>query len=77
MWLTSGRASGRKNAAPILFINTSGNLIENVDPTPDNYGRFMELMRVPSRKHIPRGCREQYIPGLSEELKSLYEAYKK
>ena len=22
LWLTSGRASGRKNAAPILFINT-------------------------------------------------------
>ena len=24
MWLTPGRASGRKNSAPILFINTSG-----------------------------------------------------
>ena len=24
MWLTSGMASGRKNAAPILFINTPG-----------------------------------------------------
>ena len=30
-----------------------------------------------SRKHIPRGCRSHYIPGLSEESKSLYEAYKK
>ena len=25
IWFTSGRASGRKKAAPILFINTPGN----------------------------------------------------
>ena len=30
-----------------------------------------------SRKRIPRGCKIHYIPGLSEESKSLYEAYKK
>ena len=24
MWLTPGKASGRKNSAPILFINTPG-----------------------------------------------------
>ena len=33
-------------------------------------------MRVTSRYHEPRGCREQYIHGLSEEIQSLYEAYK-
>ena len=52
-------------------------LLEDVDPIPENYGRFIELMRVTSRKHIPRGCRTQFIPGLSEESQSLYEAYKK
>ena len=35
------------------------------------------LTFVASRKHIPRGYRSHYIPGLSEESKSLYEAYKK
>ena len=30
-----------------------------------------------SGKHIPRGCRSNYIPGLTDESKSLYEAYKK
>ena len=28
-------------------------------------------------EHIPRGCRTNYIPGLTEESHSLYEAYKK
>ena len=27
-----------------------------------------------SRKHIPRGCRTNYIPGLTDESKTLYEA---
>ena len=34
-------------------------------------------MCVVSRRHIPRGCRTNYIPGLTEESQSLYEAYKK
>ena len=38
---------------------------------------FKECVRVVSRWHIPRGCRTNYIPGLTEESKSLYEAYQK
>ena len=30
-----------------------------------------------SRKHIQRGCRSNYITGLTDESISLYEAYKK
>ena len=52
-------------------------LIDEVGPTPENYDRFVEAIRVTSMTHIPRGCRRPYIPGLSEESKSLYEAYKK
>ena len=51
--------------------------IEEVNSIPDNYGRFIELLRVVSRRHIPRGRRSNYIPGLTEEFKSLYEAYKR
>ena len=52
-------------------------LIDEVYSTPENYKRFVEAICVTSRKHIPRGCRSHYIPGLSKESKSLYEAYKK
>ena len=52
-------------------------LIEDVEPTPGNYNRFVEIVRVVSRRHIPRGCRTEYVSGLTEESKSLYEAYKK
>ena len=51
--------------------------IEEVKPIPENYNRFIGLIRVVSRRRIPRGCRTNYIPGLTEESQSLYEAYKK
>ena len=52
-------------------------LIDEVDPTPENYERFVGAIRVTSMKHIPRGCRSHDISGLFEESKSLYETYKK
>ena len=49
---------------------------EHVEPIPANYKCFVESVRVASRRHIPRGCRTAYVPGLTDESKSLYEAYK-
>ena len=51
-------------------------LIEDVEPIPANYKCFVESVGVASRRYIPRGCRTEYIPGLIDESKSLYEAYK-
>ena len=59
------------------YVTNVDILIDEVVPTPENYDRFVEAIRVTSRKHIPRGCRRHYIPGLSKESTSLYEAYKK
>ena len=53
------------------------NNIEEVDTIPENYERFVDMLHMASRKHIPSGCRSNYIPGLTDESKSLYEAYKK
>ena len=51
-------------------------LIEDVEPIPANYKCFVESVRVTSRRHILRGCQTEYVPGLTDESKSLYEAYK-
>ena len=64
---------------PTCTLFTVHILIDEVAPTPENiyYERCVDAICVTSRKHIPRWCRSHYIPGLSEESKSLYEAYKK
>ena len=51
--------------------------IEEVDAIPENYERFAEMLRMASRKYIPRGCRSNNSPGLTDESKRIYEAYKK
>ena len=48
-------------------------LIEDVDPIPEKYGGFLENVCVISRMYILRGCRTNYITGLSEESKGMYE----
>ena len=48
-------------------------LIEYVEPIPENYSQLMVKVRAAYRRYIPRGCRTNYIPGLSEESKSMYE----
>ena len=52
------------------------NLIEDIGPIPANYKCFVKSVCVTSRRHIPRGCRPEYIPSLTDESNSLYEVYK-
>ena len=49
--------------------------IESIHPVSSNYKHFVELVKKTARRHIPRGCRVQYIPGLSKESSDLYEEY--
>ena len=48
-----------------------------MDAIPENYERFVEMLRMASRKHIQIRCSSNYIPGLTNESKNLYAAYKK
>jgi len=50
--------------------------IQNLEPTPENYELFANKVRKISRQHIPRGCREKYIPGLSKETEKLIGIYR-
>ena len=47
----------------------------NIKPTPGNYETFVKVVKKTARRHIPRGCRVKYIPGLSKETATMYEEY--
>ncbi|XP_030750457.1 uncharacterized protein LOC115878186 [Sitophilus oryzae] len=49
--------------------------ITNLAPTPSNYHIFVESLRKISRRYIPRGCRQHYIPGLSNASRDTLEQY--
>ena len=51
-------------------------LIDDIEPISEKYCGFVENVRVASRRYIPRVCRINYITGLSEESKGMYEDYK-
>ena len=50
---------------------------QNIKPIVANYDVFVETLRKVSRWWIPRGCRQQHIPGLSTNSKTLYDTYTK
>ena len=74
---TSRRHFNLKKANWDGFSTEFDAAIEEVNSISENYGWFIELLRVVSIGHIPRGCRSNYIPGLREESKNLYEEYKR
>jgi hypothetical protein len=41
--------------------------IKFIDPIPDNYGRFIKLIKTAAKKSIPRGHRHNYIPCWTKE----------
>ena len=57
-----------KNANWDRFSTEFDTAIEEVNSIPENYKRFIEILCVVSSRHIPRGCRSNYIPGLTEEI---------
>ena len=75
--ITSRRCFNLRRANWDGFSTEFDAAIEEVNSIPENYGRFIELLRRVSRRHIPSGCKSNHIPGLTEESKGLYEAYKR
>lgn len=50
--------------------------LNELEPKPDNYDIFVNIVKEISRKHIPRGCRTQYVPGLSHKSQTSFIKYK-
>ena len=57
------------------FKAESDNLISRLKPKPENYDKFVKLLKKSAWKYIPRGCRIDYIPALTKETKLLYDKY--
>ena len=50
--------------------------VENIPATAECYDQFVNALRKVARKNIPRGCRRNYVPGLTPESIELIEEYR-
>ena len=50
--------------------------VENIPATSECYDQFVNALRKVARKNIPRGCRRNYVPGLTPESIELTEEYR-
>lgn len=57
------------------FASDLDRQIESIEPIIKSYEHFVEVVKKVSRKHIPRGCRTNYIAGLDENSKSFLTRY--
>ena len=57
------------------FTSDMENGITTIAPDPERYEDFQSLVIGAAKKNIPRGCRESYIPGLSDQNKQTYREY--
>lgn len=59
------------------FRDTLDKEVWNLDPNPKNYEAFVEKVKKTSRLCIPRGCRERYVCGMTEETSKIKKEYEK
>ena len=50
--------------------------MKNIPATAECYDQFVNALRKVARKNIPRGCRRNYVPGLTPESIELIEEYR-
>ena len=46
-------------------FSTDLDTLSDIDPSTENYDRFVKVVHATVKKHIPRGCRKNYVPGLT------------
>ena len=50
--------------------------VENIPATAECYDQFVNALRKVARKNIPRGCRRNFVPGLTPESIELINEYR-
>ena len=71
------RPYNMKKAKWQSYAKEVDNGIANTNPVPENYEKFVNLVRRSSNKNIPRGCRTSYVCGLNDQSKDMYEDYQR
>lgn len=51
--------------------------VRRITPTIQNYDYFIDTVKRVSRQHTPKGCRIEYISGLSQNHKKIFQDYVK
>lgn len=59
------------------FARKLDNWVESVPPVPENYDVFINIVKMVSRRTIPRGCRNHYVHGLTADSVPLLNRYQK
>ena len=57
------------------FTNEIENSITNKPHTVNDYNIFTKILWKAAKRHIPRGCRKNYIAGLTNQTSTMYEEY--
>jgi hypothetical protein len=57
------------------FTKDLGSMITEIEPTNENYDKFIDQVKCITRQNIPRGCRTYYIPSLTPELADSLHKY--
>ena len=50
--------------------------VENIPATAECYDQFVNALPKVARKNIPRGCRRNYVPGLTPQSIELIKEYR-
>lgn len=64
-----------KKAKWQAFASELDQKIVELKPEPESYETFVSTIKKVSCRHIPRGCRTQYIPGLNGSSKEALKTY--
>ena len=49
--------------------------VRRITPIALKYNTFADMVKKSAYRHIPRGCRVEYIPGLSDEITGEYQEH--
>jgi hypothetical protein len=57
------------------FARDIDHVVQFIPASSNSYERFANAIKAAAKRHVPRGFREQYIPGWDRNSEILYQEY--